>query len=66
MPMFYFVIFRNMIMLSRRMRDGVRAGYCTVEEVADTKWKRLYPKIPKSGPDGKDGIRFVNNCNDPL
>lgn len=49
---------RNMIMLSRRMRDGVRAGYCTVEEVADTKWKRLYPKIPKSGPDGKDGISW--------
>jgi len=46
---------RNLIMLSRRMRDGVRAGYCTVEEVADTKWKRLYPKAPKNGPNGKDG-----------
>ena len=46
-------------MLSRRMRDGVRAGHTTVEEVAGTKWKRLYPKNPKSGPDGKDGMRFV-------
>lgn len=49
---------RNLIMLSRRMRDGVRAGHTTVEEVAGTKWKRLYPKNPKSGPDGKDGMSW--------
>jgi len=41
---------RNLTFLSRRMRDGIRTGHCTVEEVASTKWKRLYPKTPKGGP----------------
>jgi len=49
---------RNLIMLSRRMRDGIRVGHTTVEEVGGTKWKRLYPKTPKSGPDGKDGMSW--------
>jgi hypothetical protein len=49
---------RNLIMLSRRVRDGIRAGYTTIEEVEGTKWKRLYPKTPKSGPDGKDGMSW--------
>jgi len=49
---------RNLTILSRRMRDGVRAGHCTIEEVAGTRWKRLYPKTPAGGPGDQSWEEF--------
>lgn len=56
---------RNLLSLSRRVRDGIRSGYTTVEEAEKIKWKRLFPNTPKGGPNGEGWQTFFMNKATP-